>query len=236
MSESRTTPPVRVHRLRHGTVLRIGDQYASLARKGRITTGSVWDLLALPLLLRRGGASPRILLLGVGGGSVLPILKALAPGSSLVGVELDRSVIAAARTHFALDEQGIELIEADALEVLRRERRKFDLVIDDVYLHDGERLRKPDFMPDPGLELAAARLRPEGLLVSNVVDEAAAARRTLASYFGGGLDLRLNDCHNHVLVAGDDLPSAASLGKLVEREPLLAELRPKLKIRSFGPS
>src|SRR5512145_645401 len=109
MSESSSSPPVRVHRLRHGTVLRIGDQYASLARKGRVTTGSVWDLMALSVLLRRDVKDPRVLLLGVGGGSVLPLIRALSPACTIVGVELDGSVIEAARTHFGLDEHRIEL-------------------------------------------------------------------------------------------------------------------------------
>lgn len=239
MSKRRSPSPeepakVRVHRLRHGTVLRIGNQYASLARPGRVTTGSVWDLLAVPLLLDRWKRAPSVLLLGVGGGSVLPLLRALSPSSTIVGVELDRDVVKAAREHFALDDHGIELIEGDALTVLRRDRRRFDVVIDDIYVHDGKRLRKPPFLPDPGLALAAERLREDGVLVSNVVEEAAQTRRALGGLFGGGLELRLNDCHNRILIGGDDLPGAMELRRRIVGEPLLAELRAKLEVRAFG--
>lgn len=238
---SKRSPPkpeeptkVRVHRLRHGTVLRIGNQYASLARPGRVTTGSVWDLLAVPLLLDRWRRAPSVLLLGVGGGSVLPLLRALSPASTIVGVELDPDVVKAAREHFALDDHGIELVEGDALSVLKRDRRRFDVILDDIYVHDGKRLRKPPFLPNPGLELAHQRLREDGVLLSNVVEEAAATRRALGALFGGGLELRLNDCHNRILLGGDGLPGAMELRRRVLDEPLLAELRAKLEVRGFG--
>ncbi len=225
---------VRVHKLRGGMVLRIGGQYASLARPGKITTGSVWDLLAIPLLLSPHRDAPRVLLLGVGGGSVLPLIRALAPAGRVVGVELDPQVVRAARAHFGLDAHGVEIIEADAERVLRRDRRKFDVVIDDLYFHDGERLRKPAFLPEPGLDLAAARLARGGILVTNVVHEAAHAKRVLTSRFGGGLELRLDDCNNRILFAGDTLPGARELRDRLSSEPHFAPLVPKLVIRRFG--
>ena len=51
-------------------------------------------------------------------------VRALDPTAEIVGVELDREVVRLARRHFGLDRLGIELVVGDALEFLRRDRRR----------------------------------------------------------------------------------------------------------------
>lgn len=226
--------PVRVERTRRGLVLRIGQQHASALRPGKLATGSVWDLLALPLRIGTLPAAPRVLLLGVGGGSVVPLLRAFAPECTIVGVELDADVLRAARESFGIEQHGIELVHGDAIEFLARDRRKWDVVIEDVFGHDGKRLVKPSAMIEPGLARAARKVAKHGLLVSNSVHEAAAARRVFVREFGGGLDLALSDCSNHILVAGRSPPSARELRGVVSAVPEMRSVARRLAIRSFS--
>jgi len=91
---------------------------------------------ALPKLTK----APNILLLGLGGGSVIHLLKKRWPKARVWAVEIDPQVVAVARTYFGLDKvPGLKMITADALNVVSRhqagvEKGKFDLVIVDLYL------------------------------------------------------------------------------------------------------
>lgn len=230
----KSPPSVRVERTRRGLVLRIGAQHASALRHGRLATGSVWDLLALPLRIATAPPSPRVLLLGVGGGSVVPLLRAFAPECTIVGVELDADVLRAARESFGIERHGIELVHANAIDFLSRDRRRWDLVIEDVFGHDGRRLVKPPAMIEPGLARAARKLATHGVLVSNAVHEAAAARRVLVRELGGGLDLALSDCSNHILVAGRSVPTARELRAIVRTVPEMRGVARRLAIRAFS--
>ena len=45
----------------------------------------------------------RVLILGLGGGSVARVVRALAPRAKIVGVEMNGAVLRAARRHLDLD-------------------------------------------------------------------------------------------------------------------------------------
>ena len=214
--------------------LRIDGTFASSWRPGRIATGSVWDLLVAPLLALPARRRRSVLILGLGGGSAARLARALAPAARLVGVELDRRVVAAARRHFGLDALGVEVIRGDARRFLERERRRFDLVIEDIFVGRGRALHKPDWLPEPGLALAARRLAPGGILVSNAIDEAGAVRRALARLRPHLLELRDSACDNRVFAASDRPLDARSLRAALSACPALAGTAPRLALRSCG--
>ena len=109
---------------RRPRTLRVDGTFASWLRaRARLTTGSVWDALAAPLLLLPPARRRRVLLLGLGGGSAARLVRALAPRARIVGVELDREVLRAARRHFDLDALGVEVVNADAREYPRASTR-----------------------------------------------------------------------------------------------------------------
>ena len=60
-------------------------------------TRCVWDAIAAPILWLPESRRRRILILGLGGGSIARIARALAPKAEIVGVELDRDVVRLAR-------------------------------------------------------------------------------------------------------------------------------------------
>ncbi|MFP6640453.1 MAG: methyltransferase domain-containing protein [Myxococcota bacterium] len=208
---------------RFGRELIVDETFASLHRPGEIATLNVWDAIAAPLLALPESRRKRVLLLGLGGGSVARIIRALAPGALIVGVEFDSEVVAAARAHFGLGALRLEVIVADALDVLRRERRRFDLVVEDLFVGHGDAVRKPDWIPAPGLDLAERLLRPGGLLVSNNLDEARRVGVHLRARFPGLLSLEVDDYENRVFVAGPARLDARTLRAAVARDPVLGE-------------
>ena len=87
---------VRVRDTSAGRELWVDGTFASLYRPGRATTGTVWDAIAAPIAWLPPRRRRRVLLLGLAGGSVARVVRALAPRAEIVGVEFDAAVLAAA--------------------------------------------------------------------------------------------------------------------------------------------
>ncbi len=224
---------VRVQESRYGRELIVDETFASLYRPGDASTGSVWDAIGAPLLLRPPTARHRLLVLGLGGGSVARQLRRLAPAAQIVAVELDREVVDVARAEFDLDELGLEVIIDDALAVLERERRRFDAIFEDVFIGRGDGVHKPDWIPSPGHDLAARRLKPGGVLVTNTLDEAPAVGRALSARFEHVVSIGIDEFDNRVLVASDATFDAKSLRASVAATPLYDDALPALSFRTL---
>ena len=76
--------------------------------------------------------------------------------------------------------------------------------MEDVFIGTGDGVRKPDWLPTPGHQLAAKRVARGGLLVSNALDEAAEVSRVLHTLFPGQLRIAIEDFDNRVFVAGPE--------------------------------
>jgi spermidine synthase len=232
MNPSRTTPPprVEVRRTSRGLELRLDGTLASSHPTLGAGTGPVWDALALPVLAlppeRRGSA----LILGLGGGSVARVLRALAPRMRIVGVEIDLGVVAAARSHLGLDAVGVEVVLADALAALRSERRRFDLIVEDVFIGAVRDVRKPAGFPEPVLGLARRRLAPGGLIVCNTIHEGPAVAAALRANGDDLLTIHVRGFWNRILVAGRSL-DAGALRRAAAREEAIVASLPSLSIR-----
>jgi len=232
---------VAVRRRRNGLELRVDGTLASFYARDRPSTGSVWDALVAPLLALAPERRRRVLVLGLGGGSAARLVRALAPAAHVVGVELDPSVLEAARRWLDLDALGLEVVQANAEHFLAHERRRFDLVLEDVFVGRGRAVRKPPWLPEPGLALAAHRLSPGGVLASNVLDEYRAVAGTMRHLFRERVAISVDDYDNRILVGRNPEatePDRASIGardlrRRVHAEPLLAEAAGKLSFRRF---
>jgi SAM-dependent methyltransferase len=228
------TPRVWVEVGARGRALRVDGSFASWYAPGSPLTGSVWDALAAPLLWLPPARRRSVLILGLGGGSAARLLRAIAPRARLVGVERDRQVIRAARRWFDLDALALEVVESDALAYLRRARRRFDLVIEDVFVGRGRALRKPEGLTHPGLALAARRCAPGGLVVCNTLDESGAVARALAGLFPALLCVEIEDYDNRVLVAGPAGLCARGLRAAVTSHPILSRSAARLRFRRLS--
>lgn len=217
-----------------GRELLVDGTFASFYRPGSVTTGSVWDALAAPVLALPSARRRSILLLGLGGGSAARVVRALAPAARIVGVELDAEVVATARRWFDLDALHVEVVIADAQDFLAHGRDRFDAVLDDVFIGPASRVRKPDWLPEPGLRAAATRVARGGLLVSNTIQEGAAVMRTVGSLFGGGVAIGVDGYHNRIVAGGAQLVSGRALRAAIAASDVLRETLPRLQLRRFN--
>src|SRR6185369_14931643 len=85
-----------------------------------------------------------ILILGLGGGTVARQCRLLFPAAKIVGVDIDKEIIDLAHRHFALAAVNLTVIHASGQQYLRSTKRKFDAIIDDMWL-------PAPFSPKPAL-------------------------------------------------------------------------------------
>ena len=233
MTSGRREAPVRVRRRRGGLALEVDGTFASFYRPGETSTGSVWDALVAPLAWLPPARRGSVLILGLGAGSAARLVRAIAPRARIVGVEASAEVIRAARRHFELDALGVDVVHDDARRFLGRTRRHFDLVIEDVFIGTEETLRKPSWLPLPGLARAARLLRRGGLLVSNTIDETPEVARALSGLLPRVLAIDVHDYDNRILVAGPRVLEARALRSAVARTPVLAPSLPVFRVRKW---
>jgi spermidine synthase len=224
-------PHLEVRHVRGGVELRVDGTLASSNRYGGRVTGVVWWALAAPILLlppeRR-----RTLLLGLGAGSVARAIRELAPGTKVVGVEHDEEILRLARRHFDLDRLDLEVVSGCALEYLRRDRRSFDLIVEDLFVGSLRSVRKPDWLLAEGYDLVRKRLRPGGLLVSNTIHETREVVRALEPYAGRILSLDVRGHWNRIVVCGRDLAPARQVRADLQGVPALGGVIAQLGVRS----
>lgn len=227
-------PRVEVRKSGEGIALNVEGTFASWYRPGSSVTGSVWDAIGAPVLALPEKRRKEILILGVAGGSAARVVRAIVPGANITGVELFQDVIDAAREHFDLDALEMDIVIADALDFLRDDKRRFDLILEDVFVGVGRSVHKPGWLPSPGHELAKARLKPGGLLVSNTLDEAAEITRTMRESFPGVVRIEVEEYENVIVVGGPASLSASALRKAVSLDPVLAASTKALSFRTLA--
>jgi len=80
---------------------------------------------------------PRVLLCGLGGGTILHLLAQDLSPASVTVLELDQAIIDIGKQYFLLEKiPGLQIIAGDAkvtLKTLREEGKQFDLIIDDAF-------------------------------------------------------------------------------------------------------
>ena len=218
----------------------VDETFASFYRPGEIATECVWDAIAAPILWLPPTRRRRILILGLGGGSVARLARALAPEAEIMGVELDPEVVRLAREHFELDRLDVRVELADARLWLEEQVSRpalergprFDAILEDVFIGQGDDVHKPDWIPEPAHEQARSLLAPGGLLVSNTLDEHVRVARAMRKGFGAVVSIEVEDYDNRVLVAGRAGLTGAGLRERVARSSVLAPSLPILRFRT----
>jgi len=224
---------IQVRESRFGRELWVDGTLASFYRPPAVSTGSVWDAIAAGVLALSPERRRRILVLGLGAGSVARLVRALAPGARIVGVEFDREIVRVSRKYFDLDALDLEVVVGDARSYLQQGRRHFDAILEDVFVGSGDAVQKPAWLPEPGHALATRRLAPGGILVSNALDEAAFVSWSLRSLFPRVVRIDIHDYDNRVFVGGGRALAARELRRRVANEPELRETLRALSFRSL---
>ncbi|WP_428242136.1 hypothetical protein [Gynuella sp.] len=134
---------------------------------GRLSLGGLWDLLYLPAFSLPPEQLNQVLLLGLGGGSVVHPLNYWFVPESIDAVEIEASHLHVAREFFRIEKENLRLHHADALQWLPQQSQQWDIVIEDVYGHlQGEPVRGVEYSRHWSNELLD-HLSPHGLLIMN---------------------------------------------------------------------
>jgi len=110
------------------------------------------------------------LVLGLGGGTVVKLIKKYWPEAKIIGLEIDPEIIKISQKYFGLDQiEDLKIIQADAFKWLQnynllKDCNFFDLIIVDLYLgrQFPKQAEKPAFFQDLKKHLTA-----EGIIVFN---------------------------------------------------------------------
>lgn len=134
-------------------------------------TGHVWDLLMLPAFFYQPGEIQRVLVLGVGGGAVMNMLKIFVQPEQITGVELNPVHVALAKRFFGIKGKGLKLLQADAVSWLQQYKgEKFDLIIDDLFAEQGGEPVRAVKANSKWFGLMLKHLSMDGAIVGNYAD------------------------------------------------------------------
>ncbi len=135
----------------------------------RAVTRSIWDCLFLPLLFKPAAEIRRVLLLGVGGGSVIHLIQQHLPAAQVTGVELSGMHLQVAENFFDL--RDVDLFEAEAGCWLQGYAGEpFDAIIDDLFLEEGSEARRAIDANAEWFRLLLSHLAPYGVITMNLPD------------------------------------------------------------------
>jgi spermidine synthase len=121
------------------------------------------------LLLREGARWPRkVLLIGLGAASLTKFLYRNFPLAHLTVVEIEPSVVAAARQFFKLpeDPKRVDIVIGDGVEYVMNSDKKFDLILVDGY---DENARSGALDTLPFYQSCRARLSDTGVMAVNLL-------------------------------------------------------------------
>lgn len=191
----------------------------------RLLTGLAWDNLAAAALLRPAGPPRSILMLGLAGGTAFRVLRHLLPEVELTAIDIDQGIVELAQRHMDLDSNRIEIHYADAYEWLRSNKRRFDVVIDDIYLAGKTDVFRPHLWSSEHLSILRKAVAPGGLLTANLITGKghramqSHSRNILKTSFPMLRSVTTPLSLNETLVAGEDVLSGCYLYPWLEKFP-----------------
>ena len=201
------------------TEFRVAGAVHAFHHRRRFLTGLVWDMLAAAALLGTRVEPRSVLMLGLAGGTSLRTLRHLLPACRFTAIDIDGEIVRLARRHMALDATGVEVVIGDAYQWLRKNRRTFDVVIDDIYLAGRADVFRPQAMDRRLLDSLHRCVAPGGVLAVNLVTGhghrtvQSATRHILREAFADVRTVTSPRAMNEVLVAGQAVATARRLRK-----------------------
>ncbi len=135
----------------------------------------------------------KILVLGVGGGTVLLLLRAMYPDAAITAVDIDEAMIAIAKKYFGVT--GCTLLVADAREFVKT-KGTWDMIVIDLFI--GATI--PTFVSsETFLQNVSARESSRGVVLVNYLQEFEYGKlsdiffKKLTKIFGSVRDARVNN-------------------------------------------
>lgn len=216
---------------RHGLRLSQHGVVISELRTSPGPTHSVFDVLAALITTLDHG--PRVGVLGFAGGGMMAPLAALGFEGHLETVDLDAESFQLFEKHCPEWSRHVRFHLDDAAAWLGRQRRPFDLLMDDLSIpRDGD-VHKPAICWERIPELIQGRLSAGGLAIFNLLEPRPGRWNPefsrIAARFGAARVVHFDEYENRILIAGNDLPKAAALS--VRLRSALARIRSRQATR-----
>jgi spermidine synthase len=173
------------------------DQYTLQVQNLTQSGGIIKSIWQKPL--KKVKNAERVLLLGLGGGTVVHLIKERFPEVKITALEIDSEIIKIGKKYFGLEKvKNLKIINTEAIKWvfgydISKYRSKFDLILVDLYL--GEKFPKKA-MNDQFLKNLKKILAPQGTVILNWLKnkEAKEIKQKFTSFFPEGeyLDLKTN--------------------------------------------
>jgi len=210
---------MKVVRTRRGARIVEDDVVLSelLAKPG--ATHALFDVLAACVAELAPG--PRFAMLGFAGGGVVAPLRALGFAHPVAAVDLSRDGEALFR-ELSSDWAGeVQLTVEDAGRWLRRRRGRWDLILEDLSVPSPAGTVKPYVSFDQLPDLIRSRLAPGGIAITNLLPLPGTSWDSLVARIAhphrNALVVIFEEYENRLILAGDQLPSAAQLSRRLRR-------------------
>ena len=204
---------------RHGLRLSQHGVVISELRTCAGPTHSVFDVLAA-LMVVLEHRDP-VALLGFAGGGMMAPLAHLGYSRCIHTVDLDRESHALFEQHCPEWRDRVHWTQGDALQWLRRQRRRFGLLVEDLSVPSDGDVYKPEVCWQALPGLIRERVHPDGTVIFNLLKPRSGpwtrSLQFISGHFGDGRLVLLEEFENRILVCGKSLPTGRELGTRLRR-------------------
>lgn len=199
---------MRIVRTRRGGRLLHGRHVVSEVLSAPGATHSIFDVLAAAVATRARG--PKLAMLGFAAGGMLAPMRALGFAHPVQAVDLSLEALPLFNACKGDWAGAVHVHQGDAARWLRANRRKWDVVVEDLSMQVPGDVTKPPVSLEVLPEIIASRLSKRGVAVVNVLPVAglskAALVTTLARPYRQAQAVYLTSFENRILIAADELP------------------------------
>jgi spermidine synthase len=155
--------------------IRVNDEFGmrKLLVNGSVQSGryiqSLWKAAFKAFGISKNLKWNTILVLGVGGGTVIELLHSQFPSARITGVDIDPMIIDIAKKFFlTADHSYIHFIAVDAKKYIRKNSHRYDCIVIDIFIGNAvpEFVKTQEFITD-----CKKRLTPTGALCINYLQD-----------------------------------------------------------------
>ncbi len=191
------------------------DSFHSAYRPGELWTGRYFDAFAFPAIVAPPGVDGRrrVLVLGLGAGTMAREAVLLDPALAVHGVEIDPALVELGKRWFDLPDQ-VAVVTADARVALQADSRRLSAILVDCYSQ--QIYLPPHLCTVEFFSLLRQRLVPGGVAALNLSGRTrespivSAVARTFGSVFPGATMARVPGTRNWIVLGWNGEPVSRS--------------------------
>lgn len=156
--------------------------------------GSLQKILEIGLTKVDLKSVENLLLLGLGGGSIIHSLRnTFEYSKNIVAVDIDPAIIKLANEEFGITtSEKLQIIEDDAFQFVKNATEKFQLIIIDLFIDTNV---PPIFYEKEFCKNVSTLLQKDGFIIFNVgvnLEKKSTAVETILTNFGNGFEFQLH--------------------------------------------